>query len=71
MDLVVKTRVSEVIAWAGGFREWAKKTKIRIIRQMPDGSVKQFHYNANQVSHGVKLEQNIYVEPGDHIYVEG
>lgn len=70
MDLVVPTHVSEAIAWAGGFRDFAKKSKIRIIRVDPDGKVEKFVYNDNQVSHGRKLEQNILLKPGDHIYVD-
>jgi polysaccharide biosynthesis/export protein len=68
--LVVPTRVSEALANAGGFREFAKKTSIRIIRIMPDGKPKTFKYNDKEVSHGKKLEQNIFLEPGDHIYVD-
>jgi polysaccharide export outer membrane protein len=68
--LVVPTRVSEALANAGGFRDFAKTKSIRIIRIMPDGKPKQFKYNDNEVSHGKKLEQNIFLEPGDHIYVD-
>jgi polysaccharide export outer membrane protein len=69
-DLVVPTRVSEAIASAGGFRDFAKKSKIRIIRIGPDGTATSFKYNDNEVSHGKKLEQNILLKPGDHIYVD-
>jgi polysaccharide biosynthesis/export protein len=68
--LVVPTRVSEALANAGGFRDWAKTKSIRIIRIMPDGKPKTFKYNDYEVSHGKKLEQNIFLEPGDHIYVD-
>jgi polysaccharide export outer membrane protein len=68
--LVVPTRVSEALANAGGFRDFAKKTSIRIIRIMPDGKPKTFKYNDKDVSHGKNLEQNIFLEPGDHIYVD-
>jgi polysaccharide biosynthesis/export protein len=68
--LVVPMRVSEALANAGGFRDFAKRTSIRIIRMMPDGKSKQFKYNDKEVSHGKKLEQNIFLEPGDHIYVD-
>ena len=68
--LVVPTRVSEALANAGGFRDFAKTKSIRIIRIMPDGQPKTFKYNDNEVSHGKKLEQNIILEPGDHIYVD-
>ena len=70
MDLIVPTHVSEAIAWAGGFREFAKKSKIRIIRIGPDGKATTFKYNDNDVSHGRKLDQNILLKPGDHIYVD-
>jgi polysaccharide export outer membrane protein len=70
MDLVVPTHVSEALTWAGGFKEFAKKSKIRIVRIDKDGKVTKFMYNDNQVSHGNKLEQNILLKPGDHIYVD-
>jgi polysaccharide biosynthesis/export protein len=70
MDLVVPTRVSEAITWAGGFRDFANKRKIRIVRVGPDGKAQTFRYNDNDVSHGKKLEQNILLKPGDHIYVD-
>ena len=70
MALVVPTRVSEALAYAGGFRDFAKVTRIRIIRVKPDGTVKKFAYNDKQVSHGQHLEQNILLKPGDHIYVD-
>ncbi len=71
MDLVVDTRVSEVITWAGGFKDFAKKKSIRIVRAGKPGDKPEiFHYNAVDVSKGKKLEQNILVKPGDHIYVD-
>jgi polysaccharide biosynthesis/export protein len=70
MDLVVPTRVSEAITWAGGFRDFANKRKIRIIRIGPDGKTIKFMYNDSDVSHGKKMEQNILLKPGDHIYVD-
>jgi polysaccharide export outer membrane protein len=70
VDLVVPTRVSDALANAGGFKDFAKRTKIRIIREHPDGTSENFRYNDKEVSHGEKLEQNIYLEPGDRIYVD-
>lgn len=69
-DLVVPTRVSEALANAGGFKEFAKTTKIRIIREVPGKEPLKFLYNDKEVSHGKKLEQNIYLEPGDRIYID-
>jgi polysaccharide biosynthesis/export protein len=71
MPLVVPTHVSQALAYAGGFKEWANIKKIRIVRQGKDGKVQVFHYNDKQVSHGQHLEQNIVLQPGDHIYVDG
>lgn len=70
MPLVVPTRVSQALAYAGGFRDFAKVKKIRIIRVEADGKIDKFLYNDKQVSHGEHLEQNILLKPGDHIYVD-
>ncbi len=70
MDLVVPTHVSEALTWAGGYKEFAKKGKIRIVRIDKDGKPTTFKYNDNEVSHGKKLEQNILLKAGDHIYVD-
>jgi polysaccharide biosynthesis/export protein len=70
VDLVVPTRVSEALANAGGFKDFAKLKSIRIIREHPDGTVEKFKYNEKDVSHGKNLKQNIYLEPGDRIYVD-
>jgi polysaccharide export outer membrane protein len=67
-DLVVPTRISEALA--NGFKDFAKTKKIRIIREVPGGKPLIFKYNDYEVSHGKHLEQNIYLEPGDRIYVD-
>jgi TonB family protein len=70
VDLVAPTRISEALADAGGFKDFAKTTKIRIIREVPGGKPLIFKYNDKEVRHGKELEQNIYLEPGDRIYVD-
>jgi polysaccharide export outer membrane protein len=70
MDLVVATHVSEAITWAGGFKDFANRSHIRIVRIGPDGKPTVFKYNDKEVSHGKKLEQNILLKAGDHIYVD-
>src|SRR6266852_5988835 len=62
--LVTPTTVLEALSHAGGFKEFANTKKIRILR----GS-QVFKFNYNQVTKGQHLEQNIYVENGDHIIV--
>jgi polysaccharide export outer membrane protein len=69
-DLVVPTRVSEALAQAGGFKDFAKITKIRILRNVPGAKPQLLLYNDKEVSHGKKVDQNIYLQPGDHIYVD-
>ena len=49
---------------AAGFRDFANPSKIKIIR----GS-KRIPFNYKEVLKGKNLEQNIFLEPGDTIYV--
>ena len=62
--LVVPTTVLEALSGAGGFQQWAKKKKITILR----GS-QRFKFNYNDVIKGKNMDQNIYLENGDHIIV--
>ena len=64
--LLVPTKVSEALVNAGGFRDFAKKSKILIIR----GS-QRFYFNYNDVViHGKHLETDILIEPGDLIIIQ-
>lgn len=62
--LTVPTTVLEALSGAGGFQQWAKRKKIVILR-----GNKRFKFNYNEVIEGKNLEQNIYLENGDHIIV--
>lgn len=62
--LITPTTVFEALSEAGGFREFANLKKIRILR----GS-KSLKFNWKDVSHGKHMEQNVYLESGDHIIV--
>ncbi len=62
--LVVPTTVLEALSKAGGFRDWAHKKKIVILR-----GNKRLKFNYNEVIKGKNLEQNIYLQDGDHIIV--
>jgi len=64
--LVVPTRVFQALVNAGGFRDFANKTKITIIHE----NNKRDTFNYKEVLAGKKLEQNIYLEPGDIIVVK-
>jgi polysaccharide biosynthesis/export protein len=62
--LIVKTKVFEALSNAGGFRDFANTKKIVIIRAQ-----ERIKFNYQEVLKGKKLEQNIYLEPGDIINV--
>jgi len=62
--LVTPTKILEALSEAGGFREFAKSTKIRILR-----GTTSLKFNYKEVIHGKKMEQNIYLQSGDHIIV--
>lgn len=58
--------VMDAVATFGGFQPFAKKKKIRIQR----GS-QTFLFNYEDVSHGKNLQQNIKLQNGDWIFVDG
>jgi polysaccharide biosynthesis/export protein len=62
--LLIPTTVLEALVNAGGFRDFAKKSSIVIIR-----GAQRFKFNYNNVYKGKNREQNILLEPGDQIVV--
>lgn len=62
--LVTPTTVLEALGNAGGFKDFANQKDIHILR---NGKI--LHFNYKDVSKGKHLEQNIYVENGDQIFV--
>jgi polysaccharide export outer membrane protein len=63
--LVVPTTVLEALSGAGGFREFANKKKIIIMR-----GNERLKFNYNDVIKGKNMDQNIYLQDGDHIIVQ-
>jgi len=63
VPLVTPTTVLQALSSAG-LGQWAKKNKIIIMR----GS-ERIKFNYNDVIKGKKLEQNIYLQDGDHVFV--
>lgn len=63
--LVVPTRVMEALVNAGGFKDFANKKDILIIR-----GNQRLKFNWNEVVKGKKIEQNTFLEPGDIIIVK-
>jgi len=66
--LVTPTTVLEALNNAGGFRDFANKKKIRILRTTAQG-MKEFRFDYNSVIKGKKVEDNILLKPGDQIIV--
>ena len=63
--LVVPTRVFDALSQAGGFREFADKKHIVIVR-----GDQRIPFNWEEVVKGKKLVQNIFLENGDTIIVK-
>ena len=62
--LVVPTTVFEALTLAGGFRDFANKKKITVVRGQ-----ERLRVNYNEIVKGKNPEQNVTLENGDHIIV--
>jgi polysaccharide export outer membrane protein len=67
--LTLSTTVVDAIAAAGGFRDFAKKKGVYILRQNPDGTQTRLNFNYNDFIKGKNLSQNVKIEPRDTIIV--
>ena len=68
-ELEKSTTVLEAIAIAGGFLDFAKVSKINIIRPMDKGSPVTLHFDYKKVIKGRNPEQNVELKRGDTIIV--
>jgi polysaccharide biosynthesis/export protein len=62
------TTVLDAIALAGGFRDFAKKKNIYVLRHSASGD-SRIPFNYKEVSQGKNMAQNIKLQPGDTIIV--
>jgi polysaccharide export outer membrane protein len=60
--------VLDAIALAGGFRDFAKKKNIYVLRQGASGE-SRIPFNYKDVSQGRNMSQNVKLQPGDTIIV--
>lgn len=60
--------VLDAIALAGGFRDFAKKKNIYVLRQSATGETR-IPFNYKDVSQGKNMSQNVKIQPGDTIIV--
>lgn len=68
-SLTKPTTVLDGLAQGGGFRDFAKVTKIRVLRKTPQGTTITLPFNYKQVSKGKNDSQNVELQPGDTIIV--
>jgi len=61
--------VLDALAIAGGFRDFAKKKAIYVLRQNPDGTQTRLGFNYKEVIKGQNPAQNVKLQPRDTIVV--
>lgn len=67
--LTSTTTVLDAIAQAGGFRDFAKKKSIYVLRKKPDGEQERIPFNYKDVISGKNPSQNIPLQSEDTIIV--
>lgn len=68
-SLTQASTVVDAIALAGGFKNFAKRKDIYILRQNANGTVSRYVFNYNDFLNGNDPAQNIKLEPNDTIAV--
>lgn len=61
--------VLDAIAQAGGFKDFAKQTKVYVLRPAPGGIRVRIPFNYKKVIKGGNLQENVPLKPGDTIVV--
>jgi len=61
--------VAEALAMAGGLSRFARRDEIRLLRKDGKGAVRQIPLDYDALASGKRTDMNIYVLPGDYIYV--
>jgi len=68
-ELIRPTTVLDAIAAAGGFQEFARQSKIYVLRNEPDNPTLMFPFNYKQVIKGRRSDENVQLRPGDTVVV--
>jgi len=68
-SLTANTTVVDAIAQAGGFKDFAKKGSVYVLRKSPDGHQAKLNFNYKEFIKGKNTDQNIKIEPNDTIIV--
>ncbi|HKV27954.1 MAG TPA: polysaccharide biosynthesis/export family protein [Candidatus Acidoferrales bacterium] len=61
--------VLDAIAQSGGFKDFAKETKIYVLRPVAGGARVRIPFNYKRVIQGRDLQENVALKPGDTIVV--
>lgn len=61
--------IAEALAMAGGLSRFAKRDEIKILRRDAKGNVREIPIDYDLVASGKRPDMNIYVMPGDLIFV--
>lgn len=67
--LTTETTVMDAIAAAGGFRDFAKKSGVYVLRKGRDGQESHLKFNYKDFVKGKNTAQNVKLEPNDTIIV--
>lgn len=67
--LTNSTTVLDAIAMAGGFRDFAKKKDIYVLRRNSDGTDTRLPFNYKNVVKGKDMEQNVKLQPRDTVVI--
>ncbi len=67
--LTASTTIMDAIAMGGGFKDFAKKSGVYILRKGPDGRETRISFNYKEFIKGKNPAQNIKLEPNDTIIV--
>lgn len=67
--IATATTIMDAIAAAGGFRDFAKKTGVYILRKSPDGHEARINFNYKEFIKGKNPDQNVKLQADDTIIV--
>lgn len=67
--LTAATTIMDAIATAGGFRDFAKKSGVYVLRKTADGQESRLKFNYKDFIKGKDVAQNIKLEPNDTVIV--
>ncbi len=68
-SLATRTRILDGIAAAGGFSDFAKVSKVYVLRPTSTHSVQKLPFNYKRITRGRDDAENVELQPGDTVVV--